>query len=414
IGNVVVASEVGGIPELLENGKSGLLVPPANPRLLAEAIILALTNAQLRDIHGLVRDEQGRKMSKSLGNGIDPIELIEKYGADTLRFGMLSIFSNGTDVRYSEDKAVSQRNFMNKIWNASRFVLSNLDGVEPLPLNKCKLSLADKWILCTLNNTVKEILENFDNYDIGLVCQKLYDFVWSEFCDWYIELSKPTLYGTDEEARLSNISVLAYVLDKILKLLHPIIPFVTEEIYQATPNHAETIMLEEYPKFDSALDFRSEAVFVEKVKELIQKTRNIRAEMNVPNKKRIRMEIKQLDKTYELSLSKLYIEKLCNAESVVFTDTPTTDQTVSVVCASAEAYIPLGDMVDIDKEIARIKDELKTVMDELQLANGKLSNERFIEKAPEQLVKKEREKVVHYSELKEKLEQRIAMLMQSE
>ncbi|MDD3831295.1 MAG: valine--tRNA ligase [Clostridia bacterium] len=351
-------------------------------------------------IHGMVRDDKGKKMSKSAGNGVDPILFIDKYGADTLRFSLLNGVASGNDMRFSADKVENTRNFMNKIWNASRFVLLNCEGKELLPIESCKLTPADKWILTLLNTVAKQVNKNMERYELGMASTELYDFVWSQFCDWYIELSKPVLYGTDEDARIINLSVLAYVLDKILKMLHPFVPFITEEIYQETPFAMPTIMNQPYPT-PTKKNYRKEYELIEKVKEIVGKVRNVRAEMKVAPSRKIRLFI-TLNQPLDTKDITIYIEKLTNS-TVDFTQSCPDDKAVCVVATLGEVKIPLGDMVDAGKEIARIDAELERVRFELELANNKLSNPRFVEKAPQALVEGERKKVADYTALMNKL-----------
>lgn len=364
-----------------------------------------------RDVlmHGIVRDEQGRKMSKSLGNGVDPVKFIDQYGADTLRFALLNGVANGSDIRFSQDKIDGTRNFMNKIWNASRFVLMNCEGKTlRTDISECKLTLADKWILTRLNDITKTVTELTEKFELGMSCQALYDFVWSEFCDWYIELTKPVLYGTDDEARIDTLSVLMYVLDKILKLLHPFVPFITEEIYQELPVHGESIMIERYPTFNSALNFPGEAQLVEELKDLVAKVRNIRTEYGVAPSKRIRLYVEPIDNRIECC--DLYLAKLCGLEEVVFGVAPVGEKTVNAVGTAAKCQVPLGDLVDKDKEIERICKELGNVTNEIARATGKLNNQGFVSKAPAQLIENERAKLAKFEALKEQLEARLAEL----
>ena len=364
-----------------------------------------------RDVlmHGIVRDEQGRKMSKSLGNGVDPVKFIDQYGADTLRFALLNGVANGSDIRFSQDKIDGTRNFMNKIWNASRFVLMNCEGKTlKTDIADCKLTLADKWILTKLNDVTKTVTDLTEKFELGMSCQALYDFVWSEFCDWYIELTKPVLYGTDDEARIDTLSVLVYVLDKILKLLHPFVPFVTEEIYQSLPVHGESIMVQRYPTYDAQLDFADEAKLVEELKDLVAKVRNIRTEYGVAPSKRIRLYAEATDKRIEQC--DIYLCKLCGLDEVVFGAAPQGEKTVNAVGVAAKCSVPLGDLVDKDKEIERIGKELDNVIGEIARANGKLNNPGFVSKAPAQLIENERAKLDKFNALKQQLETRLAEL----
>ncbi len=352
-------------------------------------------------IHGAVRDGIGRKMSKSLGNGIDPVEFIEQYGADTLRFSLLNGVASGNDMRFKSEKVGNTRNFMNKIWNASRFALLNCEGKELLPLEKCQLSLADNWILTRLNAVIKDVTKNMEKYELGRACALLYDFVWSEFCDWYIELSKPLLYGSNEGARLSTLSVLVHVLDKILKLLHPIIPFITEEIYQYLPMHGETIMKEAYP-LPSRKNYKKESALIELVKDAVSAVRNVRAQRGVKPSKRIRLFISLSQGIEENGNITMYIEKLANAQ-VSYAGEDIGEKAVKLVCALGEITLPLGDLVDAEEELKRIDAQLEKIQKEIELAQSKLSNERFMQKAPPALVKNEKEKLESYQTLKSKL-----------
>ena len=356
-------------------------------------------------MHGIVRDELGRKMSKSLGNGVDPVEFIDQYGADTLRFALLNGVANGSDIRFAPDKIEGTRNFMNKIWNASRFVLMNTEGKKLHDISKCKLNLADKWILTKLNDTIKQVTDLQEKYELGMAAQTLYDFVWSEFCDWYIELTKPVLYGTDETARLDTLSVLVYVLDKILKLLHPFVPFITEQIYQSLPTHGESIMVQSYPEFSKKLNFADEHKLVEELKELISKVRNIRSEYGVVPSKRIRLYVVAQDE--RIKECSVYLSKLCGLEEVVFGNAPGKEKTVKAVTTAATCEVPLGDLVDKDKEIERLTKELENVTGEIVRAEGKLNNQGFLAKAPAQLVESEKAKLAKYCELKKQLESRL-------
>ena len=359
-------------------------------------------------MHGIVRDEQGRKMSKSLGNGVDPVEFIDQYGADTLRFALINGVANGSDIRFSSDKIEGTRNFMNKIWNASRFVLMNVEGKQLHDVKKCSLSLADKWILTKLNDTIKQVTELMEKFELGMAAQCLYDFVWSEFCDWYIEFTKPVLYGTDEQARTNTLSVLAYVLEQILKLLHPFVPFITEKIYQEMPTHRGSIMTKKFPKAQKALDYKAECQLVEELKELISKIRNIRSEYGVVPSKRIRLYVTANDE--RIAECSVYLAKLCGLEEVVYATAPSSEKTVKAVGAAATCEVPLGDLVDKDKEIERLNKELENVTNEIARAEGKLNNQGFLAKAPSQLVESEKAKLMKFRELKAQLDARLEEL----
>ena len=360
-------------------------------------------------IHGLVRDDKGRKMSKSLGNGIDPLEMAEKYGADALRFNLITGNSPGNDTRFYTEKCEAMRNFANKIWNASRFVMMNLtiDRYE-LPAAD-KLEREDKWVLSKLNRLVKEVTENLDSFEIGVASAKVYDFIWDTYCDWYIELTKTRLNGTDEDAKLTAQNVLCYVLVTLLKLLHPFMPFITEEIYQALPkcDGAENILMTaQWPEYTEALSFPAEESAMEAVMDLIRAIRARRAEMNVPpSKKAELMIVTDQAEPYQQGLH--FIQRLAYASNVTFPETAPADVTglVSVVTHDATAYLPLSELVDLAAERERIAKELEKAKNGLRITEGKLANEKFVAHAPENVVNAEREKVAKYQELIAKLEE---------
>ena len=360
-------------------------------------------------IHGLVRDDKGRKMSKSLGNGIDPLEMAEKFGADALRFNLITGNSPGNDTRFYTEKCEAMRNFANKIWNASRFVMMNLsiDHYE-LPAAD-KLEREDKWVLSKLNRLVKEVTENLDSFEIGVASAKVYDFIWDTYCDWYIELTKTRLNGTDEDAKLTAQNVLCYVLVTLLKLLHPFMPFITEEIYQALPkcDGAEDILMTaQWPEYTEALSFPAEESAMEAVMDLIRAIRARRAEMNVPpSKKAELMIVTDQAEPYQQGLH--FIQRLAYASNVTFPETAPADVTglVSVVTHDATAYLPLSELVDLTAERERIAKELEKAKNGLRITEGKLANEKFVAHAPENVVNAEREKVAKYQELIAKLEE---------
>ena len=360
-------------------------------------------------IHGLVRDDKGRKMSKSLGNGIDPLEMAEKYGADALRFNLITGNSPGNDTRFYTEKCEAMRNFANKIWNASRFVMMNLtiDRYE-LPAAD-KLEREDKWVLSKLHRLVKEVTENLDSFEIGVASAKVYDFIWDTYCDWYIELTKTRLNGTDEDAKLTAQNVLCYVLVTLLKLLHPFMPFITEEIYQALPkcDGAEDILMTaQWPEYTEALSFPAEESAMEAVMDLIRAIRARRAEMNVPpSKKAELMIVTDQAEPYQQGLH--FIQRLAYASNVTFPETAPADVTglVSVVTHDATAYLPLSELVDLAAERERIAKELEKAKNGLRITEGKLANKKFVAHAPENVVNAEREKVAKYQELIAKLEE---------
>ncbi len=355
-------------------------------------------------IHGLVRDSQGRKMSKSLGNGIDPTEIISKYGADTLRFSLINGVAPGSDMRFSDEKIEGARNFMNKIWNASRFVLLNVDGKKVLPLSECKLNSADKWIISKLNKTIKDVTVNMEKYEMGVALSNLYDFVWTDFCDWYIELTKPVLYGEDDKKRLDTVSVLTYVLGEILKLLHPFIPFITEKIYQSMPNADGSIMVKDFPRYNPKLKYSACVKDTEIVKEIIKCIRNVKATVGAAPSKKVKLYVKTENKK-PIKNGSVYIEKLAGVSEVSFIldKKELTEKVISQVVLGMEIYIPMGELVDMSKEIERIKKELQTIETEIARASGKLSNNGFLEKAPKALVEAERAKLNAHLDTREKL-----------
>lgn len=364
-------------------------------------------------IHGIVRDSQGRKMSKSLGNGIDPIEVIDKYGADALRFSLAMGNSPGNDMRFYWEKVEAYRNFANKIWNASRFVMMNLEGGSILPIEECNLDAADKWILSRFNGAVREVTENMEKYELGMAAQRLYDFMWSEFCDWYIELTKPRLYGTDAAEKNTALSVLCFVLAGTMKLLHPFMPFITEEIYTHLPGSDETIMLSSWPScVDCGITGKDEERF-EMVIDLIRSVRNLRAEMNVPLSRRTELFIRpvQLEAGFWKKCS-VYIEKLaCASSAELIADKPeNADKMAAVVTAGGEGYIPMGELIDIVKEKERLLKEKDNLISEVARAQGKLSNEKFVAKAPEAVINAERDKLVKYNDMLASVNARIAAL----
>ena len=346
-------------------------------------------------IHGIVRDEQGRKMSKSLGNGVDPLKVIEEYGADSLRFSLASGIAPGSDTRYIESRVESCRNFINKVWNASRFVLMNCEGKILPKVGTFELAPEDKWITCRLNDAIAEITSNLEKYEIGMAAGRIYDFVWTEFCDWYIEMSKSALYSDDEDLKCRKASYLEYILTQILKLLHPFIPFVTEEIYLNLPNHTDTIMNEEWPSVNAG-EFGAEHDRVEFLRDVVRATRNVRAEMNVAPSKKLRV---YLVTDVDISTIKPIMLKLINAETVEVVDKATiSDKCTTVVILGAEIMIPMGDLVEFDKELIRLEGELANVDKEIKRCEGMLQNERFVSKAPEAVVNAEREKLAKYRE----------------
>ncbi|MBR2614034.1 MAG: valine--tRNA ligase [Clostridia bacterium] len=363
-------------------------------------------------IHGIVRDSQGRKMSKSLGNGIDPLEIIDKHGADTLRFSLMNGVAAGSDTRFSDEKIEGSRNFMNKIWNASRFVLMNAEGKKLRSIDKCDLTIVDKWIISRLNKTIRNVTTKMEKFEMGLALSSLYDFVWSDFCDWYIELTKPVLYGNDENKIINTVSVLVHVLTETLKLLHPFVPFITEEIYQNIPKTKGKIMLSEFPRYNTKNNFSRYVARVEDIMGIIKTVRNIKATVKAPPSKKVKLYVKTNEKT-TIKQGAIYIEKLANVSGIEFIEDKAqlTEKTMSQVLDGFEIYIPLGELVDTDKEIERLNGEIKKVEQEIARASGKLSNAGFLAKAPKNLVNEEREKLNSYLEIRSKLEKELKELM---
>ena len=337
-------------------------------------------------IHGLVRDAQGRKMSKSLGNGIDPLEVIDKYGADALRFTLANGNSPGNDMRFSDEKVEASRNFANKLWNASRFVHMNIDDYDVKNELPEKLEAEDKWIISTLNTYTKEIRENLDKFELGIAVQKLYDFIWDCFCDWYIELAKSRLQSEGESAQNAR-QVLVWVLTKILLLLHPFMPFITEEIWQSLPHEGETIMTQAYPEYDEALNFPEASHEMEMVMEAIKAIRNRRAEMNVPPSRKAKVYIAAKEHKPYVNGEK-FIIKLASANEVEIGESFELEGAVTIVTADAKIYIPMDELVDKEAELKRLNKELETAKKELAMAEGKLANEKFVSKAPQAVVDK--------------------------
>lgn len=365
-------------------------------------------------IHGLVRDSQGRKMSKSLGNGIDPTEIIAKYGADTLRFSLINGVAAGSDMRFSDEKIEGARNFMNKIWNASRFVLMNAEGKTVTDVKKCKLTAADKWIITKLNKIVKEVTVNMEKYEMGVALAILYDFVWSDFCDWYIELTKPVLYGEDDKKAEDTVSVLVYVLKNIVKLLHPFVPFITEKIYAAIPETEDYLMLSDFPRYNARLNYFAAYKEIETVKEIIKIVRNVKAQSSAAPSKRVTLYV-VCENPATIKRGSVYIEKLAGVSEIKFISDKSalTEKAVSQVTGDAQLFIPLGELVDIAKEIERLKKELSNVENEIVRASGKLSNNGFLEKAPKALVDAERLKRDKFIDIKDKLEKQLQDLENS-
>ena len=365
-------------------------------------------------IHGLVRDELGRKMSKSLGNGVDPLEVVDEYGADALRFSLVMGVSPGNDTRYSRDKVEAARNFANKVWNASRFVLMNVN--ERKDFVPAKLETADKWILSRLQEAIRDVSDHMEDGDFGLAATKIYDFAWSEFCDWYIELSKSRLLGEDGESKETVKSVLLYVLENLLKLLHPFMPFLTEQVYKYLPGTEGFLMLQKWPEEKAEFSFAEDEQKMQGIMEIIRTIRNLRSEMNVAPSKRTRLMLLPAEGWTETLIGgDGYFRRLAGASETVFlTDRNTvTEKTVSAVTSAGELFIPLGDLVDFEKEIARLGKELENLKKEMNRSRGMLSNQGFIAKAPAQLVQAEKDKLEAAEAKAKALENRIAELKEN-
>ena len=364
--------------------------------------------------HGLVRDSQGRKMSKSLGNGIDPLEVIDQYGADALRMTLITGNAPGNDMRFYYERVEANRNFANKVWNASRFIMMNMEGKEVTDAS-ASLELVDKWIISKLNSLVKEVTDNMENFELGIAVQKIYDFIWDEFCDWYIEMVKPRLYNSDDTAsQNAALWTLKTVLIDALKLLHPYMPFITEEIFCTIQSEEESIMISKWPEYSEARNFASEEKAIEIIKEAVRGIRNVRTEMNVaPSKKAhvyVVSEKEDIRKTFEEG--KLFFATLSYASdvSVQADKNGIADDAVSVVIANANIYIPFAELVDIKQEIERLEKESKRLDGELARVNGMLSNERFLSKAPESKIAEEKEKLSKYTQMKQQVVERLAQL----
>ena len=377
--------------------------------------------APFRDvlIHGLVRDEQGRKMSKSLGNGIDPLEVIDKYGADSLRLALLTGVAPGNDTRYSDTKVEAARNFINKLWNASRFVFMNAEGKTIPSIDAVKLAPADKWIISKLQNCIREVTANLTKYELGVASDLATGFVWDDFCDWYIELTKPALYGEDEEKKKNALSVLCFVLENALKLLHPFIPFVTEEIWSNLPAvggidaaKRGSIMTSDFPRYNSRMAYKKEARTFEGVMGVIKAVRNMKTTTDCPPSRKVELYLVTESKRL-LKINEDCILRLAGASALHFVDGAEAigEKTVSQVTEIAQIYVPLGELVDLDKEKTRLTAEIERIKGEIARAEGKLANANFVNKAPAKLVEDEREKVKKYESMLKKCETQLADLL---
>ncbi|KAJ49443.1 valyl-tRNA synthetase [Clostridium tetanomorphum] len=361
-------------------------------------------------IHGIVRDSNGKKMSKSLGNGVDPLDIIDKYGADALRFMLITGNAPGNDIRFYEEKVEAARNFANKIWNASRFVMMHLDKELMEKYKDCKdYTAADKWILSRANTVVKEVTDNIDKYELGIASQKVYDFMWSEFCDWYIELVKPVLYGEDEKAKGVVFNVLFSVLTTGLKLLHPVMPFITEEIYTHLQEEEKTIATSKWPEYKEELKDEKAEENMNYIIEAIKALRNVRVEMNVPPSRKAKVMIYAMEGKYAFESGKIYFEKLASASEVTFLNSKeeAPENAVSALTKGAEIYMPLLDLVDLEKELDRLNKEKEKLEKEIERVEKKLSNKGFVAKAPESVVNEEKAKGEKYREMLNSVMERI-------
>ncbi len=357
--------------------------------------------------HGIVRDAEGRKMSKSLGNGIDPLAEIDKYGADALRFTLATGNTPGNDMRYSPERVEASRNFANKLWNAARFVLMNLGDDEPAPHIPENLSIEDKWILSKFNELTRLVTENLQKFEIGLAVSKLYDFIWDVFCDWYIELAKVRLNGNDEEAAKTVKAMLVYILSGTLKLLHPFMPFITEEIWQALPHEGETIMLAQWPEYSEELNFAAEETDFEKVMAAIKAIRNRRAEMNVPPSKKAKLFIATAD-TDLFEKCAVFMQRLASASEVEVWTTFDVEGAVKVITDSAVISIPMNELIDFAQEAARLEKELENANKERAFFESKLNNKNFVDKAPAAVVEKQREGLAKTMDIIKNIEESLA------
>lgn len=359
-------------------------------------------------MHGLVRDAQGRKMSKSLGNGIDPLDIIKDYGADSLRFSLVQNMTLGNDVKYSSDKAGAAKNFANKIWNAAKFVISNTDKEVLKAYKKEDLTVEDKWLLNKLDKLVYEVTNHIEKYEIGIAANKIYDFIWSEYCDWYIEMSKPRLYSEENKTKTTTIYVLNYALETFLKLLHPFMPFLTEKIYKELQN--ESIMLEKWPEIKEKFEYEEEEKNIEAIKGIIVNIRNVRANMNVVPSKKTKLIF--VTKKYKglIDNSSEILKKLGYAESIEVKEDKEniSSNAISIVGEGIEVFIPFEELVDVEKELERLKGEKTKLEAEVQRASKMLANKGFVEKAPKAKIEEEEEKLAKYKEMLETVEKRIS------
>ena len=365
-------------------------------------------------IHGLVRDSQGRKMSKSLGNGIDPLEVIDKYGADALRMTLITGNAPGNDMRFYWERVEASRNFANKVWNASRFIMMNMEKAPVHEVSLDDLTMADKWILSKVNTLAKDVTENLDKFELGIALQKVYDFIWEEFCDWYIEMVKPRLWNDEDSTKAAALWTLKTVLINSLKLLHPYMPFITEEIFCNLQDEEASIMVSAWPEYKAEWNFEQEEYAVETIKEAVRAIRNVRTSMNVaPSKKAKVYVVSENQKLLEIfEHSKVFFATLGYASEVFLQSDKQgiADDAVSVVIPEASIYIPFAELVDIAKEIERLQKEEERLTKELARVTGMLSNEKFVSKAPEAKINEEKAKLEKYTQMMEQVKARLAQL----
>ena len=365
-------------------------------------------------IHGLVRDSQGRKMSKSLGNGIDPLEVIDKYGADALRMTLLTGNSPGNDMRFYWERVEASRNFANKVWNASRFIMMNIEKAQAANVQLSDLTMADKWILSKMNSLAKEVTENMDKYELGIAVQKVYDFIWEEFCDWYIEMVKPRLWNDEDTTKAAALWTLKTVLINSLKLLHPFMPFISEEIFCNLQDEEESIMISNWPEFIEEWNFAADEHAVETIKEAVRAIRNVRTSMNVPPSKKAKVFVVSENEEVRgiFENSKVFFATLGYASEVLVQADKAgiSEDAVSAVVAQASIYMPFAELVDIEKEIERLQKEAEKLEKELARVNGMLANEKFVSKAPQAKIDEEKAKQAKYAQMMEQVKERLAQL----
>ena len=365
-------------------------------------------------IHGLVRDSQGRKMSKSLGNGIDPLEVIDKYGADALRLTLVTGNAPGNDMRFYWERVEASRNFANKVWNASRFIMMNLDKAEAKAVSLDELTPADKWILSKLNTLAKDVTENMENFDLGVAVGKIYDFIWEEFCDWYIEMVKPRLYNDEDTTKAAALYTLKTVLIESLKLLHPYMPFITEEIFCNLQDEEESIMISNWPVYKEEFSFPVEENAIETIKEAVRGIRNTRTSMNVAPSRKAKVYVVSAEESLRgiFENGRVFFAALGYASEVIVQDNKNgiDSDAVSVVIPNGTIYMPFAELVDIAKEIERLENEEKRLNGELARVNGMLSNERFVSKAPAAKLQEEKDKLEKYTQMMEQVKERLSHL----